>query len=204
MSQPPDKIIFDLVPNEDGDDPRITRAVEAAIRRLAKQHGLKVTEPGAIDPAAKKNPDRAEKIKNETTPKLIEYTYTEKGVERAEERRPDGRLHRRVERIGERTRKLSVDFAVLANLGRAAIDFFNESKDSLIELATKVGRYVGDLVGSRRGKESNSTVEKNDESIAARQHEQVDSDHEPPPASPSDPPIGSLYLKGSDMPPPTE
>lgn len=149
MSQPPDKITFDLVPNDDADDPRITRAVEAAIRRHAEQQGLKVTEPGAIDPAAKENPDRAEKIKNETRPKLLEYSCAERGVELAEERRPNGRIHRRIKRIGERTRRLSIDITALATLTKSIVDFLKESKDSLIELATKVGKYIGNCVGSR-------------------------------------------------------
>jgi len=135
MSQPPDKIIIILKPNDDDDDPKRLGAVNDALIRLAAQQGIQVVQPGEIDPAATENPERAEKIKEVVAPKLIEFTRTEKDVVVAEERTPRGRVKRRVQRIGERTTKLSFSFQELKGL-------IETLKDAFIEMATKIGSAI--------------------------------------------------------------
>lgn len=61
MSEPT-KTGFELVPNNDGDDPKIAKAVELYIQRALEKRGLRVTDPGAIPQDAIENPDRAARL----------------------------------------------------------------------------------------------------------------------------------------------
>jgi len=148
MNEPPDVFEFLLAPNSDDDDPKAIEAVHAELIRFAAQHGIKIVDPGEIDPTAQENPERADKIKATTTPRLIEFTKRETGIVRIEEeeRYPDGTLQRRrrAELIGQRTKEFSSSLLELKELAESA-------KNAVIEIATKVCKAVSSAVSGLRG-----------------------------------------------------
>lgn len=150
MNLPPDHIGFDLVPNDDQDPQReaeATKAVQAAIILLAKQHGLTISEePGAIEADAQENPQRAEKIANDVKPQLVKATSEYQKAVVEEEYYPDGKLKRRAEKIVHWRGKISVCLAELRQL----IDACTEWIDGKLEIAAKVVDWVREKVRSRR------------------------------------------------------
>jgi hypothetical protein len=150
MSVPPDKITIRLDQNDDGDDPRSIAAVEDALRRLAAQNGIEVVKHGEIDPAAKENPARFEKIKQETQPKLIEFSSQQTKLEETEERMlPSGRIDRRTQLITQTTRELAVDLKQLADLARDAGAFVGTVYHGVVQLAVRTCEWAKKLVGSK-------------------------------------------------------
>ncbi len=155
MSQPPDKIQTPLVPNDDGDDPRITAAVWETIRRLAEAQGIKVGEPGEIDPTAKENPERQRKLVETTNPKLIEASSRlNRTVETVEHRTPSGEMTKRVREITNRTRRLSVDLKQLVDLAsKAGVSLKSTVKSVAESVVSIAGRLISWLRPSDGGAE---------------------------------------------------
>lgn len=113
MSEPT-KIGFDLVPNDDGDDPRIAKAVELHVQRELEKLSLRLKDKGAISPDAVENPERASRLadaanqvmnqateqsRSNSKPLVERTTATFEGAEVTTTHRPDGTVETREERI---------------------------------------------------------------------------------------------------------
>lgn len=151
MTVPPDHVDFTMSPNDDDDPQREAAASEAvrlAIRQLAKQHGIKVhEEPGAIEPDARENPERAKRIEEETGPKLLASTAQYRKIESTDEQYwRDGTLKRRqVAKIVEGRGKLDASLREFDSLAKC-IDVVTYQ----VELACKAVNWVCAEVPSRK------------------------------------------------------
>ncbi|MCH7793142.1 MAG: hypothetical protein IID31_12790 [Planctomycetes bacterium] len=151
MTTPPDIIGHDLLPNP-GDDKRRSKKEEerrqqAIIDQIfaeANKLGIEVTTTGEIDPTAEPNPERAEKIKNETQPRLIEYSRAvEADSEIAETSDADGSTTRRVRTRTRTVTQLGVNLEVLNELTNLVTDI----RGAVIKIGARILSKIGVPVG---------------------------------------------------------
>ena len=126
MTPPPGDIInIPLVPNDDNGDENRKRvdaganaAVQAASIAFARKHSIEIKEePGAIEPDARENPQRATAIREKNNPALL-LAASEYRKERVTEEvlKPGGEIHRRTHEIVEGRREMSISLEALITL----------------------------------------------------------------------------------------
>lgn len=161
MSAPHDNIAFDMAPNPDsaavrkgeGEEERRQRTIIEIVRREAERAGIGVTTSAAPDPLAVPNPQRAEAITQDTTPRLIEFTrQVGRSVDAEEIQLPDGTKIRGLRaREGSRLR-LAVNLTDLVELGNQALGFAERTTDQVVTIAVKVGKAIAQAIaGKGRG-----------------------------------------------------
>ena len=156
MTTPPDIIGHDLLPNPGDDDERRSKkeeerrqqAIIEQIFREAKKLGIEVHTTGEIDPTAEPNPGRAEKIKNETQPKLLEYTRSfSRTIEADEIRTADGLFYKRFRDRKEAVTKLSMNLSDLVKLGHRIVDIIGDTPAAVVKIGARIWTALGAMAG---------------------------------------------------------
>lgn len=146
---PPDNVSANLTPNPDGrgrrrsraEEQRTLDAIKSIVISLARESGIEASgDTGCIDPAAKINEERAQAIKNDTQPKLAEFTRKAASsieVDRIASTSEGFVISGLKMRKGAET-KLGLNLKELADLARQALNMFEAASQSVIAIAVRV------------------------------------------------------------------
>lgn len=163
MSQPPDKISFDLVPGGDdhGRSPEERERLAAAVKHFVEEEirraGITRATEGAIDPCAVENHERERRIAVDAGPRLEEISrkaqeqplvyYQYRGASSTEltrtEIRPDGlRIETRINQVDGAKHDLRVDLGGLLSLVDQLTDLPGTVLGKCLEVAIVLKRLL--------------------------------------------------------------